>query len=188
MKTQFVRVARLITLALWLPMVLAVGAGSARAQTSTAYNVFQQPAPVARAVVVGVRTVELSTQAQAFGPNQMIGTTAGGVLGALIGSKSKSFAVAGVAGPLGSAPGGYAGSRVGAASEAQEVLLRKDDGQVIAITQSVTDGVRFVPGQAVIIIGAGRIAPAIWTGEPAPSPSHAQVRERVGRLPHSIAK
>lgn len=142
-------------------MVLAIGAGNAAAQTSTAYNVFQQPAPVARAVVVGVRALELSTQTQVFGPNQMIGSTVGGVLGALIGSKSKSFAVAGVAGALGSALGGYAGSRVGAASEAQEVILRKDDGQVIVITQSVTDGVRFVPGQAVIIIGVGRIAPAI---------------------------
>ncbi|WP_454906811.1 hypothetical protein [Variovorax gossypii] len=39
MKTQFVRVARLIALALCLPMVLAIGAGSAGAQASTAYTI-----------------------------------------------------------------------------------------------------------------------------------------------------
>lgn len=164
MKSRIARVLRLIVLTLCLPLVLVMAAFNASAQISTGYNVYQQPMPVVKATVVGVRSVQLSAPTPSFGTNQMVGTAIGGLLGGLIGQASKSFAVAGVAGALGSVAGGYASSHVGspgATGEAQEVILRKDDGQMIAVTQAVADGVHFAVGQSVIIIGTGRIAPAI---------------------------
>jgi outer membrane lipoprotein SlyB len=128
--------------------------------TSTGYGTYQQPQQVQKATVLSVRDVQLSAQTQGFGAN-MLGTAIGGALGGVIGRKSNDFTVMAVTTTIGAAVGNHvaSGSTVRAA---QEIVYQVDGQQPQAVTQSLADGVRFAPGQRVILIGGGRIAPATF--------------------------
>lgn len=140
-------------------LVAIVFASNANAQSSTAYNGgYQQQSSVARAEVLSVRDVELNTNEG--GKSQVISSLLGGAIGAFLGQKSNSYAVAGIAGTLGTVLGGHVGGAIGNSVKAQELIIRFEDGKTVAITQSSSDGERFGPGQKVMIIGQGRVAPA----------------------------
>lgn len=130
------------------------------AQTSTRYNGgYQQPSAVIKGRVITVRDVSLHSDTSQTG--QYIGQALGGVLGALMGQRSNNYAIGALATTVGTIAGGALGSQVGSSSDAQEIVIAFDDGRTSAITQSVADGVRFSPGQKVMIIGAGRVAPSL---------------------------
>lgn len=132
----------------------------AKAQTSTRYNGgFQQQSSVVKARVVYVRDVVLREETSQVG--QVIGQALGGTLGALLGQRSGNYAVGALGATVGAIAGGAIVSRVGSSSDAQEIIVAFEDGRTSAITQSVADGVRFIAGQKVMIIGAGRVAPSI---------------------------
>lgn len=149
----------------WFAIVLASSLSTfiqtnAVAQTSSLYNGgYQQQSAVARAEVISARDVVLNTQEG--GNGQIIGQLLGGAIGAFLGQKSDSYAVAGIAGTLGSVVGGQLGNSFGNKQPAQELIIRFEDGKIVAITQSSTDGMRFGVGQRVRIIGQGRVTPAL---------------------------
>lgn len=133
---------------------------TAMAQTSSLYKGgYQQQSSVAMAQVVSVREVLLNTQER--GNGQIIGQLVGGAIGVLLGQNSNNYALAGIAGTLGSVVGGQVGNSFGNSQIAQELIIRFDDGRLVAITQSSTDGIRFGVGQRVMIIGQGRVAPSL---------------------------
>ena len=132
---------------------------NSQAQTSTSYKTYQQQSTVATAEVIGVRDVELDTNTG--GNSQMIGQLLGGVIGAFLGQQANSYAVAGIAGTIGSVVGGQVGGAIGNSQKSQELIIRFEDGKIVAITQSSSDGIRFNVGQRVMIIGQGRVAPAM---------------------------
>jgi outer membrane lipoprotein SlyB len=146
-------------------LVLICFAFTAHAQswqgTSTGYGQFQQPQQVQKATVLSVRDVQLSSPAQGFGTASMLGTTIGGALGGMIGRQSNDFAVMAVTTTIGAALGNHVASG-SAVREAQEIIYQVDGQSPQAVTQSIADGVRFAPGQRVILIGVGRIAPAAF--------------------------
>lgn len=126
---------------------------------STGYGNAQQPAAVQKATVLAVRDVKLAVQNSGFGSN-MMGTLIGGAVGGIVGRQSNDFNVMAIATTLGSAIGNHVANGP-SVREAQEVIVQMDgSGNTFAITQNLADGVRFAPGQKVIIIGGGRIAPA----------------------------
>ncbi|UUZ66248.1 hypothetical protein LP417_35115 (plasmid) [Polaromonas sp. P1-6] len=133
-------------------------APQANAQTSTSYKGgYQQQSSVIKAQVVSVRDVVLSGETSQTG--QYVGQAIGGTVGALLGQRSGNYAVAGLVSTLATMAGGIVGSGIGSDQAAQEVILNMPDGRMVAITQSVGDGVRFVQGQQVMVIGTGRLAP-----------------------------
>lgn len=146
-----------VTLCYALSMLLV---HPAHAQTSTRYNGgYQQQATVVKGRVASVREVMLHAETSQTG--QYVGQALGGTFGALLGQRSNNYALSALATTMGTIAGGVLGSQVGSSSEAQEIIVVFDDGRTSAITQSVGDGVRFSPGQRVMIIGAGRVAPSI---------------------------
>jgi outer membrane lipoprotein SlyB len=161
---MFQTLFRIARLALALPFFVAAFSlgltGCASTQgTSTGYFAVQQPQGLVKATVIAVRAVQVNHQGQGYGMPQLLGNVVGGAAGAVLSSKAKNYAVGAVASVAGSALGGYAGSRMGSTTDGQELILRREDGQMVAITQSVADGVRFSVGQQVMIIGGGRVAP-----------------------------
>ena len=147
-----------------IAILLASSAFCASAQTSTAYSNYQQQSSVQIATVIGVRDVSLAVKSN-DSTNQAIGTSVGGLLGGLLGamaangsSPAAGMATTGVFAIVGGAMGNKFASS-GSEQEAQEVIIQNGNNMV-AITQSVKDGVRFAVGQKVMIIGGGRIAPA----------------------------
>ena len=131
---------------------------SARAQSSTAYKGgYQQQASVVKAEVLSVRNVTLALENSQNG--LYAGQAIGGVVGALLGKNSNNYAMTGLITSLSTMVGGALGSRMGSDQAAQEIILNFADGRLAAVTQSVSDGVRFARGQQVMVIGNGRVAP-----------------------------
>lgn len=131
---------------------------SARAQSSTAYKGgFQQQSSVVKAEVMSVRDVTLSLENSQTG--LYAGQAIGGLVGVLLGKNSNNYAVTGVITSLATMAGGAVGSRMGSEQAAQEIILNFADGRLSAVTQSVSDGIRFARGQQVMVIGNGRVAP-----------------------------
>lgn len=155
MKSLYLRFVFLATVAWVVTLVILP---SAHAQSSSIYNGgFQQQSSVIKGQIVAVRDVELNTQTG--GKSEIVGQLLGGAVGALLGQKSNSFTVAGIAGTLGSVAGGQIASSFGNNQKAQELIVQFEDGKVAAITQSSTDGLRFGVGQRVMVIGQGRVIP-----------------------------
>ena len=130
----------------------------AQAQTSTGYKGgYQQQSSVTLAEVISVRDVVLTGETSQTG--QLVGQGIGGTLGALIGQRSQNYAITGIVSTFSTIAGGLIGSGVGSDQAAQEIVLRMADSRTVAVTQSVSDGVRFTRGQHVMVIGNGRVAP-----------------------------
>jgi outer membrane lipoprotein SlyB len=154
----------------WVLMALAVFAVSpVWSQTSTGYSAqaVQQPQSVSKATVVAVRDVTVAAPS-GMNAGTAIGGSVGGALGAVLSSaitqrnaNSANWAVAGAVTTLGATLGGVLGTRVASGGDqpAQEVIIRRPNGEMTAIVQNVTDGTRFKPGDEVMLIGNGRIAP-----------------------------
>lgn len=129
----------------------------AHAQSSTSYKDYQQQASVTKAEVMSVRDVKLTLENSQTG--LYAGQAIGGVVGALLGKNNNNYAVTGLITSLATMAGGAVGSRMGSEQSAQEIVLAFADGRLSAVTQSVSDGVRFFRGQQVMVIGNGRVAP-----------------------------
>ena len=125
----------------------------------------QQASKVDRGVIIGVRTVEVSTK----------GTT-GAVVGAAAGGIAGSQSPTGVGSAFGALGGTLLGGLVGGAVEqtagdvtAIEYIVRKPNGDLVSVTQQ--DKPSMVIGQKVLVIAGtqARIVPD-YTVEPSPPP------------------
>lgn len=130
---------------------------------STGYNQYQEPITVKRAIVLGVRDVQLTTQGtqQQGSPNvqQVLGGALGGVIGGLLGRKSGDYTIMAATASLGTMVGAVV-TAAPTVRAAQEIVYLVEGAQSpVAITQAVADGVRFAQGQQVMVLGQGRIAP-----------------------------
>jgi outer membrane lipoprotein SlyB len=126
---------------LFISAILFLATSIAFCQTSTGYNTAQQSATVAKATVVGVRDVTYAAPNSGFGGGTMVGGAIGAALGTTV--------------------GGFIGNAMANRPvAAQEIILAKAGGEIIAITQSLEDGVRFAVGQPVLLIGQGRVVPS----------------------------
>jgi outer membrane lipoprotein SlyB len=117
------------------------------------------PGKALEGVVVHVRDVEVAPS----GNSQMIGTTLGGVAGAVIGTQvgngSGRYVASALSGVLGSFIGNAIASNASSA-KAQEVIIKSKDGNVMVITQSDSN---LSVGQPVYVIsensGKSRVIP-----------------------------
>ena len=135
--------------------------GRAFGQTSTGYNHAQQPATGVKVSVVGVRDVTFAAPNSGFGGGTMVGGAIGAALGAALSSNTNNWAAKTAATTLGTTVGGFIGNSVANRPvAAQEIILAKASGEIVAITQSLEDGVRFAVGQSVLLIGPGRVVPS----------------------------
>jgi outer membrane lipoprotein SlyB len=142
--------------AVFFAAILGTFAGSALAQDSSTWNQYQQRNVVETAVVIQVRDVKISTER----PGAVASVAApalGGIFGAALGRNAGWQVQAATAG-IGAAVGTQVAKAM-AQEAGQEIVLKLASGSVIAVSQSVADGVRFVAGQKVVIIGNGRIVP-----------------------------
>lgn len=127
--------------------------------TSTGYGTAQVPQSVAYAKVIHVRDVKI------HGQPTVAATTLGGALcgvtGYAVGDKVSSNPM--MRNLLGLAAGTSCAAVVNQKASVlpgQEIIIKLDGvGLEVSITQSVTDGVHFRPGQEVMVIGGNRIAP-----------------------------
>ena len=132
---------------LFISTLLFLVAGLAFGQTSTGYNNAQQPATVVKASVVGVRDVTFAAPNSGFGGGTMVGGAIGAALGAALSSNTNNWAAKTAATTLGTTVGGFIGNSVANRPvAAQEIILAKASGEIVAITQSLEDGVRFAVG------------------------------------------
>lgn len=140
-----------------------------QAGTSTAYKTAQMPQKVQTGTVLTVRKVALINQPASL--SKRLGATVGAGLGSVIGNKisSKTWARVATAG-LGGLLGAEIGDQAAGTVPAQEIIVVLDSengsknslqghGRKVAITQSIGDGVVVRPGQKVMVIGGGRVAP-----------------------------
>lgn len=109
--------------------------------------------------VVQVREVAVQSSQSA----QTVSTGVGALLGGVLGSKAGNGNGRYVASALGAVLGGLAGNKVGdmvSSAKAQEIIVRKEDGGLIVITQADSD---LRAGQAVFLVesyGKVRVIPA----------------------------
>lgn len=102
---------------------------------------------VVEGVIVQARQVEIAPT----GVSNGVTTGVGGLLGAALGSKAGKGNGRYVAGALGAVLGGVAGNAVGEkvnSATAQELIIRKSDGGLLAITQAESN---LFAGQAVYL-------------------------------------
>ena len=134
----------------------------------------QQANKVDRAVVVGVRLVDVSAAGTT-------GAVAGAAAGGIAGSQAPGGNVVGAFGALG---GALVGGLVGTAAEhvsndtrAREYVVRKDNGDLLSVTQK--DPVPLAIGQKVLLIGGNqaRIVPDYTVNLEPPKPA-APAKER----------
>lgn len=117
-----------------------------------------QGGQVIEGVVVQARNVEIAPTATA----NTVSTGLGGLIGGALGSKAGKGNGKYIAGALGAVLGGVAGNVVGEkinSATAQELIIRKSDGGLVAITQAESS---LQPGQAVFLIqsyGKVRVIP-----------------------------
>lgn len=160
----------ILALAMLVVGILATGCAEIPHQgTSTGYTTAQQPQGVVTAKVLGVRNVMYQLPQQQGGSlstASLIGGLVGGALGTFAGRNTQNWSNKTAVITIGTTLGGVLGSKVTSTSSgavpAQEVIVMKTNGEIVAITQSLQDGVKFAVGQSVLIIGAGRIAPASY--------------------------
>jgi len=131
-------------------------------------NAVQQANKVDRAVVVGVRLVDVSAAGTT-------GAVAGAAAGGIAGSQAPGGNVAGAFGALG---GALVGGLVGTAAEhvsndtrAREYVVRKDNGDLLSVTQK--DTVPLAIGQKVLLIAGNqaRIVPDYTVNLEPPKPA-----------------
>lgn len=115
---------------------------------------------VKAATVIQVREVAIAPTTTAQTVSAGLGAVAGGALASNIGKGNGRY----VAGALGAMLGGVAGKALGekiSYAKAQEVIVKKDDGQLAVITQAESN---LQPGQAVFLVmesyGKVRVIPA----------------------------
>lgn len=117
-----------------------------------------QQGRVIEAVVLQVRDVEVAPTTTATATSTGLGGLIGAALGAQAGKGNGKY----VAGALGGILGGIAGNQIGqrvTAATAQEVILRKSDGSIIAVTQAEST---LYAGQPVYLVeswGKVRVIP-----------------------------
>lgn len=127
--------------------------------TSTGYGMAQQRQTVQAGVVLSTRNVTLNTGGSVLG--ERVGASLGGILGFALAKEMTGNIAAQVAlGALGGTVGHEVGRQTTSTVSAQELVIKSDDGQIFAVTQSTADGVRFFNGQRIMLIGGGRVAPA----------------------------
>jgi len=133
----------------------------------------QQANPVQQGVIAGSRRVAIAAGGEA---GAAAGAAAGGVLG---GAAAAGNSVSGALGAVGGAlVGGLVGSaaeRSGANTDAVEYLVRRNDGDLVSITQR--DAVPIPLGTRVLVItgNQARVVPD-YTGSAAVAPSRSIVR------------
>ncbi len=153
-----------------LPVLLLLGGcGSDYSPDTYASSAVQQANKVDRAVVVGVRVVDVSAAGTT-------GAVTGAAAGGIAGSQAPGGNVAGAFGALG---GALVGGLVGTAAEhvsndtrAREYVVRKDNGDLLSVTQK--DTVALAIGQKVLVIAGNqaRIVPDYTVNlEPAKPPA-----------------
>ena len=179
-------------------LVLAVGllvpalGGCGPDYSPDTYNssAVQQANKVDRAVVVGVRLVDVSAAGTT-------GAVAGAAAGGIAGSQTPGGNVTGAFGALG---GALVGGLVGTAAEhvsndtrAREYVVRKDNGDLLSVTQK--DAVPLAIGQKVLLIAGSqaRIVPDYTVNlEPpkpaAPAPQKAAEAPKPDATPASPEK
>lgn len=150
-----------------LPLILLGGCGSDYSPDTYNSSAVQQANKVDRAVVVGVRVVDVSAAGTT-------GAVTGAAAGGIAGSQAPGGNVAGAFGALG---GALVGGLVGTAAEhvandtrAREYVVRKDNGDLLSVTQK--DTVPLAIGQKVLLIGGNqaRIVPDYTVNLEPPKP------------------
>lgn len=136
----------------FLVISLATAIG-AQAQTSSGYEhqQIQRQVQVERGVVLQVRQIEIAGSDVGTG----IGGLIGGLLGALAAQNTDNYAAKGVAAAVGGTLGGLAGKKV-SGNTGSELIIQKERGDVVSVTQEAGDNTVFSPGQRVLFIG-GRV-------------------------------
>jgi outer membrane lipoprotein SlyB len=152
-------------------LLLALLAGCGPRYSPDTYNAsaVQQAAKVERGIVIGIRTVGVTTSGAT---GAVTGGAAGGIAGSQIGG-------GGVTGAIGALGGGVIGSLVGATVEqgtadtpAIEYIVRKPNGELVSVTQQ--DKQPLALGQKVLVIaGSQARIVADYTIEPQPPPPPA---------------
>lgn len=125
--------------------------------TSTVYSSGQKLTNVKFATVVQVRDVRVA-QSPVLG--QRVGAASAGAIGYAVSRKLTSnrtaqVAIAGLIGTIGAEAGKQAASTV----PGQEIVVLMENKRVYVVAQASTDGVFFRPGDKVMVVGGGRIAP-----------------------------
>ncbi|MBN9561041.1 MAG: hypothetical protein J0H14_09990 [Alphaproteobacteria bacterium] len=150
-----------------LPLILLGGCGPDYSPDTYNSSAVQQANKVDRAVVVGVRVVDVSAAGTT-------GAVTGAAAGGIAGSQAPGGNVAGAFGALG---GALVGGLVGTAAEhvandtqAREYVVRKDNGDLLSVTQK--DTVPLAIGQKVLVIAGNqaRIVPDYTVNLEPPKP------------------
>jgi outer membrane lipoprotein SlyB len=106
---------------------------------------------VSSGVVLQVRTVDVAPS----GAANTVSTTVGGIVGGALGSKMGQGNGRYVAATLGAILGGVAGNMAGeqiSSAKAQEIIVKKEDGTLVSVTQAQSD---LRPGEPVFLIQEG---------------------------------
>lgn len=149
-------------------LLLLGGCGSDYSPDTYNSSAVQQANKVDRAVVVGVRVVDVSAAGTT-------GAVTGAAAGGIAGSQAPGGNVAGAFGALG---GALVGGLVGTAAEhvandtqAREYVVRKDNGDLLSVTQK--DTVPLAIGQKVLVIAGNqaRIVPDYTVNLEPPKPA-----------------
>lgn len=159
-----------LVLAIGLLVPALGGCGSDYSPDTYNSSAVQQANKVDRAVVVGVRVVDVSAAGTT-------GAVTGAAAGGIAGSQAPGGNVAGAFGALG---GALVGGLVGTAAEhvandtrAREYVVRKDNGDLLSVTQK--DTVPLAIGQKVLLIAGSqaRIVPDYTVNLEPPKPPPA---------------
>ncbi len=108
--------------------------------------------------IIGIRNVTIQKNANGKNTNTTLGTIGGGALGGVLGSGVGGGTGKSVAVVAGSILGAVAGSKTQEMleqSNALQLTIKKDDGNVISIVQMAEDGHFFSEGQRVQLAGSG---------------------------------
>lgn len=122
----------------------------------------RQEALVTGRVVEGIVLQTRAVRVEPTGSANVVSTGVGGLLGAAIGSQVGKGKGRMLAGTLGAILGGAAGNALGdevSSANAQELIVKKSDGEIIAITQAESS---LQPGQPVYLVdsyGKVRVIP-----------------------------
>lgn len=127
----------------------------AGAQTSSGYQSrqIQNQVQVERGTVIQVREIKVEGSEMGMG----IGGLLGGLLGAVAAQNTDNYAAKAAAAAIGGTLGGLAGKKFSGNTGA-ELIIQKENGSIVAVTQESGDNTLFGVGQRVLFIG-GRVLP-----------------------------
>ncbi|MHB1669242.1 glycine zipper 2TM domain-containing protein [Thiomonas sp.] len=126
----------------------------------------QQAQAVQLGTVVAVQPITIAASSTATTPGGALGALAGGYVGSRIGNGRGSI-ITGVLGAIAGGLGGEAATNAAYRQAGQQVTVRLDDGQLIALAQAADVALR--PGERVEYVSSGYSQPARILPMPAAS-------------------